>query len=199
MSAAQLLRLLHVLELAFCFVLSVAVLTSCIIAYCSTLTYYECTPFSISLACVIHASPHAACSQLACIKCCTDIDGCEGHRALRDERRRQEAILAGTHAVNVRAAQQRKMAVTPGAFPGEPALRYLRESLIVWDCRQYLDHPRWREDAIRRSERNKRAREVFAAPEAEEDETGASKKKKEGRKRRFQRIMNELYEASVKC
>lgn len=145
---------------------------------------------------------HAACSQLACIKCCTDIDGCEGHRALREEKRRQDEILAGTSAVNVRAAKQRKMAVTPGAFPGEPAFRYLQESLVVWDCRQYLDNPKWREDAIRRSERNKRAREVFvaAAGSKKEEEGGPKKRKKEeGRKRRFQRIINELYETSVKA
>ena len=99
------------------------------------------------------------------------------------------------------------MAVTPGAFPGEPAFRYLQESLVVWDCRQYLDNPKWREDAIRRSERNKRAREVFVAAGAagsgstkkEEEEDGPKKRKKEGRKRRFQRIMNELYEASAKA
>lgn len=148
---------------------------------------------------------HAACSQLACIKCCTDIDGCEGHRALREEKRRQDEILAGTSAVNVRAAKQRKMTVTPGAFPGEPAFRYLQESLIVWDCRQYLDNPKWREDAIRRSERNKRAREVFVAAAVsgsntkKEEEDGPKKRKKEGRKRRFQRIMNELYDASAKA
>ena len=97
------------------------------------------------------------------------------------------------------------MTVTPGAFPGEPAFRYLQESLIVWDCRQYLDNPKWREDAIRRSERNKRAREVFVAAggsgstKKEEEEDGPKKRKKEGRKRRFQRIMNELYEASAKA
>ena len=91
------------------------------------------------------------------------------------------------------------MAVKPGAFPGEPAFRYLQESLVVWDCRQYLDNPKWREDAIRRSERNKRAREVFAggAGGRAEEKTDDSKKK-EGRKRRFQRVMKELYEASVK-
>ena len=94
------------------------------------------------------------------------------------------------------------MAVTPGAFPGEPAFRYLQESLVVWDCRQYLDNPKWREDAIRRSERNKRAREVFVAAGggsgSKKEEGGPKKRKKEeGRKRRFQRIMNELYEASV--
>ena len=94
------------------------------------------------------------------------------------------------------------MTVTPGAFPGEPAFRYLQESLIVWDCRQYLDNPKWREDAIRRSERNKRAREVFvaAAGSKKEEEGGPKKRKKEeGRKRRFQRIMNELYETSAKA
>ena len=92
------------------------------------------------------------------------------------------------------------MAVTPGAFPGEPAFRYLQESLVVWDCRRYLDNPKWREDAIRRSERNKRAREVFVAAggSKKEEEGGPKKRKKEeGRKRRFQRIMNELYEASI--
>lgn len=140
-----------------------------------------------------------ACSQLACIKCCTDIDGCEGHRALREERRRQEEILAGTSAVNVRAAKQRKMAVKPGAFPGEPSLRYLRESLVVWDCRQYLDNPKWRGDAIRRSERNKRAREVFAGAGAGgKAEEKTVPRKKEGRKRRFEHVMKELYESSVK-
>ena len=96
------------------------------------------------------------------------------------------------------------MTVTPGAFPGEPAIRYLQESLVVWDCRQYLDNPKWREDAIRRSERNKRAREVFVAAGGsgstkKEEEDGPKKRKKEGRKRRFQRIMNELYEASAKA
>ena len=96
------------------------------------------------------------------------------------------------------------MTVTPGAFPGEPAFRYLQESLIVWNCRQYLDNPKWREDAIRRSERNKRAREVFVAAagsgSTKKEEDGPKKRKKEeGRKRRFQRIMNELYEASAKA
>ena len=93
------------------------------------------------------------------------------------------------------------MAVTPGAFPGEPAFRYLQESLVVWDCRRYLDNPKWREDAIRRSERNKRAREVFvaAAGSKKEEEGPKKRRKEEGRKRRFQRIMNDLYEASVKA
>ena len=90
------------------------------------------------------------------------------------------------------------MAVKPGTFPGEPSLRYLRESLVVWDCRQYLDNPKWRGDAIRRSERNKRAREVFAGGADGRAEEKTVPRKKEGRKRRFEHVMKELYEASVK-
>ena len=132
-----------------------------------------------------------ACSQLACIKCCDD-EECEGHRATREEKKKQDEIMAGTSNINKIAAKQRKCAVKPGAFPGEPAFHYLNESILIWDTKAYLANPKWREDTIRRSEKNKRAREVY------QSSLPAVKKAKGNRKTRFNRIMNQLYEESMK-
>ena len=106
--------------------------------------------------------------------------------------------MAGTATINQMAARQRKLAIKPGAFPGEAAFQYLNESLLVWDARAYMSNPKWREDAIRRSEKNKRAREVYLSSLPSSRGVKGSDKR-EGRRKRFSRIMNELYEASVKA
>ena len=125
---------------------------------------------------------------------------CEGHRALREEKRRQDEIMAGTATINQMATRQRKLAVKPGAFPGEAAFQYLKESLVIWDCRVYMSNPKWREDAIRKSEKNKRTREVYLSSLPSSNGAGIKPTtKREGRRKRFNRIMNELYEASIKA
>ena len=169
-----------------------------------------------------------ACSQKACIKCCSDLK-CEGHR----EHREKESIINGTHPINKLAQQKRLLAIKPGAFR-DPAFQYLGETIIIWSLREYMSNVKWREDAIRKSLRNLESRKqgIFVeshsqlrkrqkrrgfddvhnsidssgvdCERSEDDESnqrpsivsGSKRMNKECRRKRFCRIMNELYEKS---
>lgn len=136
----------------------------------------------------------SGCSQQACLKCCSD-ENCDGHRALRGEKRRQDEIFAGTHNINRLARRQRSLAVKNRAFT-EPSFHFLNETLLIWSSKDFLANPKWREDAIRRSVKNKRSREAMLG-DAARATIQQAKKKNEGRRKKFQRVMEQLYEASV--
>lgn len=152
------------------------------------------------------------CSQKACFKCCTDMN-CEGHR----ETREKESIINGTHEINKLANAKRALAIKPGLFR-DPAFQYLGETILIWSLSDYLSNTKWREEAIRKSLRNMESRKQGMMVEKESQlrrrqKNGCSDSEvscedvrlvasmsspsKESRKKRFHRIMNELYEKSV--
>jgi len=151
------------------------------------------------------------CTQQACLKCCTDLD-CEGHREQREKEREKESIINATHPIQIQAQKLRLSAVKPGLFH-ESAFRYLGETLLIWDVRQYSENPKLRDEAMRKSRRyvespiytsihppnRKGKRKQFGM---DKDSFGRDESKcitlGIGRRKRFKHVMNFLYQESLK-
>lgn len=93
------------------------------------------------------------CPSQACVKCCTD-HNCEPHREAREELRKKQSILDGTDAITMAAAKKRASKVAPGMF-FDSNIEYFGETVVLWNVNEFMDNTKWREDAIRRSLRNK--------------------------------------------
>ena len=156
------------------------------------------------------------CSQRACFKCCTD-ENCEGHRDQREMAKNKDSIMEGTNWINKLAAQKRALAVVPGAFR-EPAFHYLGETVLIWSLKDFMSNPKWRDDSIRRSRKNRECRDLKGCLGSttrgksckgmnDEDERLDKKQVnpkpnelcgvKEIRSRRFKRVINDLYRDSL--
>mmetsp|Transcript_42384 Transcript_42384/g.90183 ORF Transcript_42384/g.90183 Transcript_42384/m.90183 type:complete len:222 (-) Transcript_42384:531-1196(-) len=150
------------------------------------------------------------CPHQACVKCCTD-PLCEPHREARSLLAKKESILDGTDWITRTAAAKRASRVSPGAF-FDSDIRYFGETVVIWDINEFMEVPKWREDAMRRSRNRKdghlelsdlggaKRRKVkeeeglTAAPATvEEGKEGIRKKKLLSRKKRFENVCDELY------
>uniref|UniRef100_A0A7R9VVV6 Uncharacterized protein n=1 Tax=Pseudictyota dubia TaxID=2749911 RepID=A0A7R9VVV6_9STRA len=138
-----------------------------------------------------------SCSQLACFKCCTDPD-CVGHRDKRALAKKNDAILAGTSWINRMAAEKRALAVKPGTLFREPAVHFLGDTVLVWSLAEFFKVPKWREDAIRRSRKNRERMEKSEELSGRKKKRVRSVASKESRKKRAHRIMERLYQESLK-
>ncbi len=72
-----------------------------------------------------------ACSQAACISCCTDV-ACEGHKEAREAAQWKEDVLKGTTDVQQQAKAKRAMAVLPGSFR-ESGFLFLNQTITIWN------------------------------------------------------------------
>jgi hypothetical protein len=120
-----------------------------------------------------------ACIQSACLSCCSDLQ-CEGHREARENAQWKEAVLNGTTEIHIKAKVKRASAVLPGSFR-EPGFLYLHQTITLWDRNKFMKNKKWKEDAIRRSEK-RRARNVSTSNPV----VGNSRK-------RFRTVMEDLY------
>jgi len=121
---------------------------------------------------------------------------------MREKEKEKELILEGKHALQIQAKKQRALRVTARAFH-EPAFRYLGETLLIWDLRAYMSNAKWRDDAIRKSRRYVESqlylqsypksfkRKQFDMDVPPHETTG-------GRKKKFKRVMDQLYRKSLK-
>lgn len=103
------------------------------------------------------------------------------------------------HPLQLLAAKQRASAVKPGLFH-ETAFRYHGETLLIWDLRTFMKNPKWRDDAVRKSRRyvetqlyrrgypDKRTRKQFEMDVVHN----------ESRQKKFHRVMEHLYQQSLK-
>ena len=98
-------------------------------------------------------SYNSACSQLACITCCSDLQ-CEGHREARENATWKEQVLKGTTDVQKRAKAKRESSIRPGTFR-EPGFLYLNQTITIWHRQKFMENRKWREDAVRRAEKRK--------------------------------------------
>jgi hypothetical protein len=139
------------------------------------------------------------CTQLACIQCCDDDLGCESHKKQRALALWKEQVLAGKTDVQIEAARIRKMRIQNGigkqrCFFREPGFVYQGDTVVVWDIRAYASNPKWRDDAIRKSTRRKRA-ELAAKIGVHENGSTLPHRRLRNSRKRFSRIMNVLYES----
>eukprot|EP00545_Synedropsis_sp_CCMP1620_P004386 CAMPEP_0119014942 /NCGR_PEP_ID=MMETSP1176-20130426/10472_1 /TAXON_ID=265551 /ORGANISM="Synedropsis recta cf, Strain CCMP1620" /LENGTH=90 /DNA_ID=CAMNT_0006968193 /DNA_START=377 /DNA_END=649 /DNA_ORIENTATION=- len=82
------------------------------------------------------------------------------------------------------AKRQRYLALMPHSYR-EPGFVYSQQTIKIWDVREFMANPKWKEDAIRKSEK-RRARL-----------TTAKTPLKISRKR-FRTFMDDWYTASIK-
>jgi hypothetical protein len=76
----------------------------------------------------------------------------------------------------------------------EPGFVYQGDTVIIWSLRDYISNPKWREDALRKS--NRRRARTTDAMEAT-DLTQKLSKPRRNRRKRFRRTMESLYKKSL--
>jgi hypothetical protein len=64
------------------------------------------------------------------------------------------------------------------------------DTVIIWNLREYLDNPKWKEDALRKSSKRK-------ARSLEEGDESSKFKPLANSRKRFRRIMEELYQNTL--
>ncbi len=172
-----------------------------------------------------------ACTQQACIKCCTDAN-CIGHREQRAKEHEKQLILQQSHPLQLQAQKLRANLINSynGSSSGstnndedndntknrpqtqtqtvtklfkEDAFRYLGETLLIWDVRTYMNlkNGKYREDAVRKSRRYVESamyQSLIVGGGGRRKQFDLERPPLEGRKRRFQRVMDYLYQQSLK-
>jgi len=93
------------------------------------------------------------CSQFACLYCCSDTD-CEGHRESREQTKWKQLVLTGATIEQKKAAQKRSHSIVERSFR-EKSFVYVNQTILLWSLNEFMNHPKWREDAIRRAEKRK--------------------------------------------
>jgi hypothetical protein len=83
---------------------------------------------------------------------------CEAHAESRVKQQYQAELLQGNTIIARQANRDRSLALLPGAFR-EGGFVYSEQTIKIWDIREFMANPRWREDAIRKS-RKRHARET---------------------------------------
>jgi hypothetical protein len=91
------------------------------------------------------------CTSLLCVTCCSD-PFCEKHNKVRAAALFREQVMNNETEIQKMAARQR-LRLLPSKRFYEPGLRYQGDTVIIWHLRRYMDNPKWREDAIRKSQR----------------------------------------------
>ena len=137
------------------------------------------------------------CTKSACLACCTDED-CEAHRESREQAQWREKLLAGKTDIQLRAKAKRSKVINKGQFR-EKEFGYIGDTVIIWNIHEYMANPKWKDDALRKANRRN------ARVSGKANNSPKNKKKKTITKRRsnnpggrFRRVMEDLYQSSLK-
>ena len=116
---------------------------------------------------------HETCRQ--CVECCKDAT-CTWHVAQRAKQEWKQKVLTGTtpiqlHAKHLRASRILRRATSQRATNSassttaiprigtlsfhEPGFVYTGDTVVIWNLYEYHATPKWRDDAIRKSQRRK--------------------------------------------
>lgn len=123
--------------------------------------------------------PAKGCTMQCCVTCCND-SVCEVHMKLKEQKVWKKSVLAGTTDVQKQAALLRKRRLAPGTFR-EPLFMYVGDSIVLWNLRDYVKNPKWKEEAIRKSKRRSAGKVQYAI-----------------KRRPFAQIVDELYKKSLR-
>jgi len=93
------------------------------------------------------------CSDSACLLCCTD-ENCAAHAESREKAKCNDNILNRTTDIAHEAKRQRGCALKPGTFR-EGGFLFTEQSIKIWDIGEFMANQKWKEDAIRRSQKRK--------------------------------------------
>jgi hypothetical protein len=73
----------------------------------------------------------------------------------------------------------------------EPGFVYMGDTVMIWNLQDYLQNPKWKEDALRKSSKRK-ARQEDIEGEGSRRSVGT------GSRKRFRRVMERLYEQTLR-
>lgn len=74
----------------------------------------------------------------------------ETRRRADRHKRYIESILNGSDEITIAAKAKRSSRVGSGVFV-ETNIEYFGDTVVLWDMREFMNVPKWREDAMRRS------------------------------------------------
>jgi len=138
------------------------------------------------------------CTQAACLNCCDD-DGCEKHKKGKEQAIWKRQVLEGTTDIQVMAKRIRSRVIPKKRFR-EQGFAYAGDTVVIWNLREYLRNPKWREDALRKSSRRK----IRSENRSDESKTSPTKvvartkqSRLASRRRRFRRFIEERYKQSL--
>jgi hypothetical protein len=93
------------------------------------------------------------CHQTACLACCDDLT-CVPHKRPREYAAWKAQVLQGSTLIQQRAAELRSRRIPDKRrFVKEPGFVYTGDTIVIWNVREYLANPKWRDDAIRKCSR----------------------------------------------
>jgi hypothetical protein len=151
------------------------------------------------------------CVISCCVQCC-DNDTCEKHLQIKEKQRWKEQVLSGTTEIQKLAREKQLLLLHKKRFR-EPGFKYVGDTVVIWSIYEYAQNNKWREDAIRRSNRRKaREQDSLSVPSSSSPSssaTTATKTSQDGMKqpctikpvrssnKRFRRIFDKLYQESM--
>ena len=93
-------------------------------------------------------------------------------------------MLSGTTDINKKAKAKRASTILPGSFR-EPGFLYLNQTITIWNRNKFMENRKWKEGAIRRSEKRK-ARDA-----------SSTRPVLRNSRKRFRTIMEDFYRKSL--
>ena len=128
------------------------------------------------------------CTQQSCLHCCTSTE-CESHADSRAKQQYHANLLQGNTEIALRAKQVRSLTLLPGAFH-ESGFVSLKQTIKIWDLQEFLANPKWKEDAIRKSQKRK-------AREYETTAASDGPPRLKNSRKRFHLLLDNLYKKNV--
>mmetsp|Transcript_73444 Transcript_73444/g.212724 ORF Transcript_73444/g.212724 Transcript_73444/m.212724 type:complete len:162 (+) Transcript_73444:73-558(+) len=125
------------------------------------------------------------CTQSVCLKCCTDLEHCSVHREQREQAAFREQVLEGTTEVQLALKSKQSRLINKGRFH-ETGFTYMGDTVIIWNLRDYLQDPKRKEDALRKSSKRMSLQRVKLGSQGPMERMG--------RRKRFRKIMQQLYQ-----
>lgn len=161
------------------------------------------------------------CTQSLCLKCCLD-DTCQVHKEQRQQALFKEQVMAGTTPIQLQAKEMRTVMRIDNSNVGksrstsrssgrdrfffrESAFQYLGDTVVIWKLSDYLEKPKWKEEALRKAAKRKQIMNNYSSSEigiagttsiiiSDDAKKG---KRKLSRRQRCRRIMESLYQQSL--
>lgn len=76
------------------------------------------------------------------------------HKEQRDQALFRDQVLTGTTHVQRALQDKRSKLIVKGRFR-ESGFTYMGDTVILWNIREYLANPKWKEEAIRKSRKRR--------------------------------------------
>jgi hypothetical protein len=133
--------------------------------------------------------PSKGCVMACCVQCCDD-ETCEKHLQIKEKQRWKEQVLAGTTELQKQAREKRQLLLYKKRFR-EPGFKYVGDTVVIWNIYEYAQNSKWRDDAIRRSNRRKALEQDYSAP------LPLGQDIKQQSNKRFRRTFEKLYQKSL--